>query len=236
MPQEANLNGRRGKEPLPQCGGGSLYTKALEDTRVSERDARRYGQLLKQLARVAPKQRNSAGRKGKELGPRGGPNSSYAQALSETGVSKQAASRYQALADVPQQVFDEASATHRHTVAVTPQAASRQKAAGRILPDSGRPTTAAGPLHAPARAWRAWDGRFARRYLAIGRQIGRPAAISHAGRATPYRQARGTTAGSAHAQRHAWQGTDGDCMRGNAACFGRLSAISHAGSSRDARR
>jgi hypothetical protein len=67
---------------------------------VSER---RYGELLKELARATPQTANVNGRAGKEPAPAAGGGSAtpYAQALAATGVSQQAASRYQALAKVP---------------------------------------------------------------------------------------------------------------------------------------
>jgi hypothetical protein len=72
---------------------------------------RRYGELLKELYRTPPHEAASAGGKakaGKLPPPAPGSGSAYAQALKDTGVSSQAASRYQALAEVPQDVFEAA--------------------------------------------------------------------------------------------------------------------------------
>jgi len=101
-----------------------LYAKQARNTeaerKASEirlRAERRTGELLKELAR------GDAGRPIKEIVPTIGtinpPNdadkttvaatpSPYASALQQTGISTQTASRYQALANVPAQVFEEA--------------------------------------------------------------------------------------------------------------------------------
>jgi hypothetical protein len=66
---------------------------------------RRYGELLKEMERSSL----SKGGDTRAAGNLGAPVSSpYAQALADTGVSRRAASRYQALADVPQEIFDAA--------------------------------------------------------------------------------------------------------------------------------
>lgn len=72
---------------------------------------RRYGELLKQLARATPAEAGAKGgdaKAGNLANPAAGHATPYAQALTDTGVSRQAASRYQALADVPKKVFDDA--------------------------------------------------------------------------------------------------------------------------------
>ena len=62
---------------------------------------RRYGELLKQLAK-------NQGQRNDKLPPDVGGGSQYSEALQRDGISQQAASRYQALAEVSKEVFDEA--------------------------------------------------------------------------------------------------------------------------------
>lgn len=96
------------------------FARRIRDTAAERRAAnvrliaeRRYGELLKALARAEPEQR-SPGRPVNMSGV--GTNfqtarpepSPYARALVETGTSRQQAHRLQALADVPQAVFDDA--------------------------------------------------------------------------------------------------------------------------------
>ena len=74
---------------------------------------RRYGELLRELARAgAPNPVGLGGKSGKiDASTAATHQSPYAQALTDTGVSRQQAHRYQALADVPQATFDEALRT-----------------------------------------------------------------------------------------------------------------------------
>jgi hypothetical protein len=105
-------------EDRAECKDIADKSRALEELakRIKNTDAerracnirlvaeRRYGELLKDLAR------GEAGRP-PAIVPAAGTikqDSPYAQALSSDGISTQAASRYQALADVPQEVFDDA--------------------------------------------------------------------------------------------------------------------------------
>jgi hypothetical protein len=89
------------------------YARRIKNTEAERRASnvrliaeRRYGELLKQLARTD----TSKGGDVRSATHRGKPieRSPYARALADTGVSIQAASRYQALARVPKTVFDEA--------------------------------------------------------------------------------------------------------------------------------
>jgi hypothetical protein len=63
---------------------------------------RRTGEVLKDL------ERHQGERTDLGTSPHGGEKSPYAKALAETNITTQNASRYQALADVPQEMFDEA--------------------------------------------------------------------------------------------------------------------------------
>lgn len=77
--------------------------KAVNVRLIAER---RYGQLLKLMARDTPRTANPSGKRTPR--PIVGGGSPYAKALADTKVSTQDASRYQALAGVPQAVFDAA--------------------------------------------------------------------------------------------------------------------------------
>ena len=71
----------------------------------------RVGELLKELARATPAERSPGRPKvGEEIAPVAGGISPYAQALTENNISSQQASRYQALAEVPRDVFEAALA------------------------------------------------------------------------------------------------------------------------------
>lgn len=80
------------------------------------RAERRTGELLKDLARATPAECGATGGRGKARESTSGaatsfrpaPPSPYAQALADTGVSRQQAHRYQALADVPKETFEAA--------------------------------------------------------------------------------------------------------------------------------
>lgn len=79
---------------------------------------RRYGELLKDLARATPAE---AGAKGNAAMGRISPSgtcdaSPYAEVLARDKISRQAAHSYQALAEVPQAVFDEALALLRRVL------------------------------------------------------------------------------------------------------------------------
>lgn len=67
---------------------------------------RRYGELMKLLVRTHPVE--SGTNQHRSLPAAGGDLVPYSQALADTGVSTQAASRYQALAAVPKEIFDQA--------------------------------------------------------------------------------------------------------------------------------
>ena len=100
-----------------------LYAKQARNTdaerkagEVRLRAERRTGELLKELARATPVEAGSQGGRGNIKStpneaecftPQPTP-SPYAKALTDTGISTQAASRYQALANVPAPVFEEA--------------------------------------------------------------------------------------------------------------------------------
>lgn len=92
-----------------------------EAANVRLRAERRVGELLKDLARAAPEERSPGRPAGNtsddvtnfqsisEQARCHGP-SPYAQALADQGMSRQAAHRFQALADIPQERFEQALA------------------------------------------------------------------------------------------------------------------------------
>jgi hypothetical protein len=92
------------------------YARRIKNTEAERRACnvrliaeRRYGELLKQLVRATPQTANLNGRAGKEPPARGaGGSSPYREALDRDGISERKAERLQALADVPQETFDEA--------------------------------------------------------------------------------------------------------------------------------
>jgi len=93
-----------------------LYARQSKNTeaerRASEvrlRAERRAGELLKELARATAAEAGSAGGHAK-AGTSNGVTcqTAYASALDRTGLSRQTANRYQALANVPQPVFEDA--------------------------------------------------------------------------------------------------------------------------------
>jgi len=104
-------------EDRAECKDIADKSRALEELakRIKNTDAerracnirlvaeRRYGELLKELARSQGERTDITCPAGGEKSP-----SPYAQALASDGISTQAASRYQALADVPKEVFDDA--------------------------------------------------------------------------------------------------------------------------------
>lgn len=103
-----------------------------EAANVRLRAERRVGELLKDLARAdAGAARNPNGRAGKEpmSGDRTQVPSPYAAALQDHGMSRQAAHRFQALADIPEAEFDHAlrGPDKPSTSAVLKHAAARAK-------------------------------------------------------------------------------------------------------------
>jgi hypothetical protein len=92
-----------------------------EAANVRLRAERRVGELLKELARATPEEVAQAGGLAKaamsadvtkqasisEMARSRGP-SPYATALADQGITRQAASRYQALANIPEPVFEQA--------------------------------------------------------------------------------------------------------------------------------
>jgi hypothetical protein len=96
-----------------------LYAKQARNTDAERRACeirlraeRRTGELLKELPRATPAQAGAKGNvaQGKDAPPamRSASPSPYAKALSDTGISTQSASRYQALASVPPDQFEAA--------------------------------------------------------------------------------------------------------------------------------
>lgn len=88
-----------------QCRNTDAERKACE---VRLRAERRTGELLKELARATPAETAAAGGRAKAATSNDGiqQTSPYAEALSRTGISRQSAHRYQALAEVPKAVFE----------------------------------------------------------------------------------------------------------------------------------
>ena len=72
------------------------------------RAERRTGELLKELHRAEPAERNPAGKNQSSVSSNDAtkPKSEYAETLERTGITKQTASRYQGLADVPKETFE----------------------------------------------------------------------------------------------------------------------------------
>jgi hypothetical protein len=113
-------------EDRAECKDIADKSRALEELarRIKNTDAerracnirlvaeRRYGELLKELAKTAPKEAGSIGGNVKAgnvaLASAASATSEFSQAIAADGISPSAASRYQALANVPQEVFDEA--------------------------------------------------------------------------------------------------------------------------------
>jgi hypothetical protein len=94
----------------------AVYFRQIENTEAEHealsirvRAERRAGELLKQLARTEPAEAGRIG--GSTPEERERLPSPYAQALADTGMSTQQASRYQRLADVPEDEFETALAT-----------------------------------------------------------------------------------------------------------------------------
>lgn len=94
-----------------------LYAKQARNTdaerkacEIRLRAERRTGELLKELARATPQEVAKAGGHAKAATSDGETQqpSPYAEALQSTGISRQTAHRYQALANVPNETFEEA--------------------------------------------------------------------------------------------------------------------------------
>lgn len=95
-----------------------MYSRQARNTQAERRASevrlraeRRSGELLKELARAD--YNRSPGRGGKESASNDttqipAEKSPYAEALERTGVSRQTANRYQALANIPEQDFEDA--------------------------------------------------------------------------------------------------------------------------------
>jgi hypothetical protein len=69
---------------------------------------RRVGEMLKELARTDPEDRNPAGGAGTSSDDATKLPSPYARALADMGVSCQTAHRYQRLAEVPKATYEKA--------------------------------------------------------------------------------------------------------------------------------
>lgn len=96
-----------------QAGNREAELRAGE---IRLRAARRYGELLKELARATPADAARAGGEAKAAISSGvtrqaAAPSAYADALQRTRVSRQTANRYEALADVPKETFEAAFRT-----------------------------------------------------------------------------------------------------------------------------
>lgn len=117
-----------------------------EAANVRFRAERRVGELLKELARTTPEEKGAAG---KVLGGRPDPLSApvtegrpapspYAATLAEQGMSRQQASRFQAMADIPDEVFEEALASPEKTstsaLLKQNEARNQMRAAGHQMP------------------------------------------------------------------------------------------------------
>lgn len=93
-----------------------LYARQARNTdaerKASEvrlRAERRTGELLKELARIEPAEKAAKANAVQGRSSNGTTNvSPYAEALQSTGISRQTAHRYQALANVPQETFEAA--------------------------------------------------------------------------------------------------------------------------------
>lgn len=118
-----------------------------EAANVRLRAERRAGELLKELARTSLQEAAVAGGRAKsalstaatrqekcgtEILP---PQSPYAAALEEHGISRQKAHRYQALANVPAQVFEDALAGPEKPTAVRVMARAKVREAGDPVPE-----------------------------------------------------------------------------------------------------
>lgn len=92
-----------------------MYAQQAKNTEAERRACevrlraeRRTGELLKELARATPSDAGKASGAARSNAPNDAERSPYARALAETGLSTQTASRYQALANVPERDFEEA--------------------------------------------------------------------------------------------------------------------------------
>jgi hypothetical protein len=123
---------------------------------VRLRAERRVGELLKELARAeTPNPHGIGGRSGKLVtSAEATQQSPYAEALEQHGMSRQAAHRFQALADMPAERFEEALQApekpstagilrhveaRREAPAPTPTPKVARRCSSRSTPASGRP-------------------------------------------------------------------------------------------------
>lgn len=86
-----------------------------EAANVRLRAERRAGELLKDLARATPREVAQAGGTAKAATSKGRTKqqsapSAYASTLADLGMSRQTANRYQAVAEIPEEVFEDALA------------------------------------------------------------------------------------------------------------------------------
>lgn len=108
-----------------------------EAANVRLRAERRVGELLKDLARApSPNPHGAGGKAGKVVASHVATQQSpYAEALESNGISRQKAHRYQRLADVPEQVFEEALSGPEKPSAVRVAAFAKVRAAADPIPD-----------------------------------------------------------------------------------------------------
>lgn len=94
-----------------------LYAKQAKNTdaerkacEIRLRAERRTGELLKELARAKPAEKadKANAKQGRSSNGRTNVSSPYAEALQSTGISRQTAHRYEALANVPKDTFEAA--------------------------------------------------------------------------------------------------------------------------------
>jgi hypothetical protein len=104
---------------------------------VRLRAERRVGELLKELPRTPPAEAGAQGGRGNEKSlsddATGFAPSPFAQALADTGISRQQASRLQAIADVPTKTFEAALTSEKPTMAV------KQATKSKGVPAPARP-------------------------------------------------------------------------------------------------
>lgn len=108
----------------------------IEAANVRLRAERRAGELLKELARAtAPNPAGLGGRTGKIVTSQPVTQQSpYAAALEENGITRQTAHRYQRLAEVPKDVFEDALSGPEKPTAVRVIARSKVREAGDPVP------------------------------------------------------------------------------------------------------
>jgi hypothetical protein len=91
----------------------------LQAGRIRLRAERRTGELLKELGRAPPQERNPNGRAAGNIEPSRveARSSPYARTLAEHGIPRTTAQRFEALADVPAETFEAALAEETPTTA-----------------------------------------------------------------------------------------------------------------------